>query len=52
MILDAAFSRAEARALRDDDRPRSASDEVRRDARRQTPTDRQVPLAGVGGRAD
>ena len=52
MILDAAFSRAEARALRDDDRPRSASDEVRRDARRQTPTDREVPLAGVGGRAD
>jgi len=53
MILDAAFSRAEARALRADDLPRSTADDARRDARRQTPNaDREVPLAGVGGRAD
>jgi hypothetical protein len=52
MILDAAFSRAEARALRDDDTPRTMADEARRDARRQTPQqDREVPLA-VAGRAD
>lgn len=49
MILDAAFSRAEARALRDDDAPRTMADEARRDARRQTPQqDREVPLAVAG----
>jgi hypothetical protein len=53
MILDAAFSRAEARALRADDLPRSKVDNDRRDARRQTPElDREVPLMAVGGRAD
>ena len=54
MILDAAFGRAEARALRDDAAPReNPVERARREVRRQVPDeDREVPLAGMAGRAD
>lgn len=52
MILDAAFKRGEAQSLRDDV-PATAGERSRRDVRRQTPMeDREVPLAGMAGRAD
>lgn len=52
MILDAAFPRGEAREDAAAAR-RTPADQARRDVRRQVPQeDREVPLAGVAGRAD
>lgn len=52
MILDAAFGRAEPREMRPE-QTRTPEERARRAARRQTPeADREVPLAGLAGRAD
>lgn len=53
MILDAAFKRGEASHLRPDAAGATPEERARRELRRQTPMeDREVPLAGVAGRAD
>jgi hypothetical protein len=53
MILDAAFKRGDATLLRADAARATPEERARREVRRQTPLeDREVPLAGVGGRAD
>jgi hypothetical protein len=53
MILDAAFKRGEASSLRPDGAGATPEERARREVRRQTPMeDREVPLAGVAGRAD
>jgi hypothetical protein len=53
MILDAAFKRGEASYLRPDAAGATPEERARREVRRQTPLeDREVPLAGIAGRAD
>lgn len=53
MILDAAFKRGEASRLRPDAAGATPEERARREVRRQTPMeDREVPLAGMAGRAD
>lgn len=53
MILDAAFKRGEASHLRPDAARATPEEQARREVRRQTPMeDREVPLAGMAGRAD
>ncbi|HYR07123.1 MAG TPA: hypothetical protein VEQ60_05130 [Longimicrobium sp.] len=53
MILDAAFKRGEASYLRPDAAGATPEERARREVRRQTPVeDREVPLAGLAGRAD
>ena len=53
MILDAAFKRGEAAYLRPDAARATPEERARREVRRQTPMeDREVPLAGMAGRAD